>query len=99
MDEQVPAAVIRRDEAKTLVVAEPLDGTRCHVLSTSLLDTSGHVPRPNAGNVARASDARLPVGTDARFKRSAQLLGGRGDLLHVPRSRRPGQPQGVVGVS
>src|SRR5215468_8035864 len=30
MDEQVLALVIRRDEPKTLFVAEPLNGSRCH---------------------------------------------------------------------
>src|SRR5579864_3386031 len=30
VDEQVPAAIVWRDEAEPLVVAEPLDSSRCH---------------------------------------------------------------------
>src|SRR5437764_9554365 len=32
MDEQITPSIVRRDEAEALVVAEPLDGTRCHLL-------------------------------------------------------------------
>src|SRR5579884_2792605 len=37
MDEQIPAAIIRCDEAEPLVVAEPLHGTRCHQIPSVLL--------------------------------------------------------------
>jgi hypothetical protein len=33
MDEQVASPIIWRDEAETLVVTEPLDGSRCHALT------------------------------------------------------------------
>src|SRR3954452_12039926 len=32
VDEEVLASVVRRDEAEALVIAEPLDGSGCHVV-------------------------------------------------------------------
>src|SRR5215472_11642369 len=47
MNEKVASAVIGRDETEALVVAEPLDGTRCHVLPLRCLlsDTLVSVPK------------------------------------------------------
>src|ERR1700689_2124218 len=38
MDEKVAPAVVGRDEAEALLVAEPLDGSRCHVLPFGAAD-------------------------------------------------------------
>src|SRR4051794_36785432 len=37
VDEQVLATLVRRDEAEALVVVEPLDGSGCHVISSTAL--------------------------------------------------------------
>src|SRR5207248_3325189 len=44
MDEQVTPAIVGRDEAEALVVAEPLDGTRCHLLPLLLLSVAPVAP-------------------------------------------------------
>src|SRR5437588_5432020 len=47
VNEQVAPAVIGRDEAEALVVAEPLDGTRCHELPFCVNDPADGPEGPN----------------------------------------------------
>src|SRR5580704_443130 len=80
MNEQVAPAVIGRDEAEALVVAEPLDGTRCHVLP---LDACYRTRRSrcqraptNPGKVARNSSAWLSGVIRCNFPAPESASGG-----------------------
>src|ERR1700722_12775407 len=74
MDEKVAAAVIWSDEAEALVVAEPLDSSRCHVQIPSALRANRRVPLwPRAVHKKRYQGAKvdLPKRPDASQRSSA----------------------------
>src|SRR5947209_12437983 len=64
MNEQVSATIVGRDEAKALVVAEPFDGTRCHLLpfGSYLYVNGSGCRRPPTGRRKRSRDGSLPTG-------------------------------------
>src|SRR4029079_1676363 len=61
VDEEVLATVIRRDEAEGLVVVEPLNGSGCHVISsTALCLRTRRLPRRRLRALTPFHRARLP---------------------------------------
>ncbi len=65
MDEQVLARLVRRNEAEALVVAEPLHGSSCHYLSSSVSavyaeDAGGQRPTGTCTSYADSSSRPEP---------------------------------------
>src|SRR5437763_1656174 len=69
MHEQVPRSIVGRDEAEALVVAEPLDGTRCHVLPFDAA-TFGHIGAAPEGLLERGKASK-----EGGFRASRQARG------------------------
>src|SRR6185436_15680504 len=104
VDEEVATAVIRRDEAEALVVAEPLHRSRCHCVPRG-----ASMPAGAAGGVPSSTSARsvggkltgsgVPAASIDRPALSAQEHAGVGDRIHVARRRYPRQLERVPDIA
>src|ERR1700733_4441544 len=92
MNEKVTSAVVGRDETEPFVVAEPLDGTRCHVLPlAAFFDRTRRLRCPraptNPGKVARKGSAWVSGVIRCKFSctvRRAECPGVRRSQAHSP---------------